>query len=269
LKRKFLFIFIFLVFAASIVFAVPLENLVSANHAAQLRSSDTLITETQLRNAAPVLMPQNNDLRQFVTGIKNTLNPGITVEALYLYKKPGSFHTSVNNWDSRQKTGVFNQLVALSSLTGIQYYSASRGALRTFYDYSGVIDGPQSKNPVPDPVYLQPPQSLTLYARQKDLTFGDNIYRYDYVNTAEALFFVQENVTSLVYGIIPAIGKGNLRSVIAVFDCGDSVLIYVISMAKAFSLPGMNDRISSSFGNRAEAVLAWLTGRLDREIFPY
>ena len=266
MKRILLLFFIFIL-TASWTFSAPLDSLVSGNHAVRLRSNDSLIMETQLRNPAPALMPRNNELQRFVSGIRSDVNPNMIVEALYLYKKPSNFHTSSNNWDSRQKTGVFNQITALSSLTGIQYFSASRNSMRILYEYSSVINNPQSKNPLPDPVYTQPPQSLTLYARQRDLTFGDNIYRYDYVNTPEAVFFAQENITALNYGIVPAIGRGNLRSVIAVFDCGDSILIYALSMARAVSLPGMGDRISNSFNTRAEAVLQWLTGRLDREIY--
>ena len=261
----FFFIFSFITYG---VFAAPLDNLVSANYAARLRSNDSLIMETQLRNPVPALIPRNNALQQFITGIRNDINPNMIVETLYLYRKPVNFHSSSNNWDSRQKTGIFNQITALSSLTGIQYFSASRGAMRTFYEFSSVIDGPQTKNPLPDPVYTQPPQTLTLYARQKDLTFGDNVYKYDYINTTETVFFSQENITALTYGIVPAIGRSNLRSVIAVFDCGDSILIYAISMARAVSLPGMGDRVSNSFSTRAEAVLDWLKGRLDREVYP-
>jgi hypothetical protein len=136
--------------------------------------------------------------------------------------------------------------------------------MRVFYEFSRVLDGPRTKKPVSDPVFTVPPQSLTLYADQKDLTFGDNVYRYDYQSAPDALFFVQENLTALNAGIIPAVGRNKLRSVLAVIDCGDCLLIYAVSMAKAAALPGMGDRIGSSFGNRAEAVLKWFTAGADR-----
>jgi len=265
--KQLLFIFILSAAAVLCVFSAPLETLVPLSRAAELNTSEDMIIETQLKNPSPKLLPQNNELRQFVNKIKNALNPGMMVEALYLYKKPASFYSSVYVWEEEQKTKVFNQMLAISTLTGIQYHSSSRNILRTFYEYSNIIDEPAAKNPLPDPVFLKPPESLTVYARQKDLTFGDNIYRYDCTSTKDAIFFVQENITSLTYGVIPAIGKGNLRSIVAVIDCGESILIYAVSMAKAFSLPGMGDRISSSFSNRAEAVLNWLTGRLNSEIF--
>jgi hypothetical protein len=265
MKRIFALVSIFLF--AVCVFPIPLENLISADHAAQLRNMEQgRIIEAQLKNPAPVLMPNHSGLRQYVTEAMNQLNPNILVEALYLYLKPPHLKTDSDSWDDRQKIKVFNQITAISTLTGIQYYSSSRGAMRTFYEYSNIIDGPITKKPLSDPVFTQLPAVLTVFARQKDLTFGDNIYRYDYVNTPDAVFFTQENITSLNYGIIPVIGKGNLRSVMAVIDCGDIILIYAASMAKSASLPGLSDRISSSFSNRAQAVLYWFSDRLNKEL---
>jgi hypothetical protein len=266
MKRIFALIYIFQL-AAVCAFSSPLESLIPPARAAQLRNLEQgRIIEAQLNNPIPVLMPDNSSLRQSVNGIMNTLNPNMLVEALYLYLKPAHLKTDSAGWDDRQKIILFNQLTAISTLTGIQYYSASRGAMRTFYENSSIIDGPVTKKPLPDPVFAQPPAALTVYARQKDLTFGDNIYRYNYVNDKDAVFFTQENMTSLNYGIIPVIGKGNLRSVMAVIDCGDSILIYAASMAKAALLPGLSDKISDSFSNRAQAVLSWFSDRLNKEL---
>jgi hypothetical protein len=76
--------------------------------------------------------------------------------------------------------------------------------------------------------------------------------------------FVQRNLTAMNAGIIPAVGKNRLRSVVAVIDAGDSLLIYVASMAKAVSLPGLGERIGNSFTNRAAAILTWISGQADR-----
>jgi hypothetical protein len=106
-------------------------------------------------------------------------------------------------------------------------------------------------------VYATLPDSLALYARQKDLTFGDHIYRFTYHTGGDYIFFVQENLSAMNAGIIPAIGKNKFRCLIAVLDSGDSLLIYAAAMAKAVSLPGMGDRIGNSFTNRVKAVLTW------------
>jgi hypothetical protein len=53
----------------------------------------------------------------------------------------------------------------------------------------------------------------------------------------------------------------------AVIDCGDSILIYAVSMVNSLSVPGLRDRITGSFSSRAEAILKWFTGRLDTVLF--
>ena len=263
MNRVFAFILFFPFAAVPRLFSVPLENLVSASQAEKLRSSGESITQAQLRNAAPVLLPGDDDLRRIVNGTIGSLEPNMMVETLYLYRKPESLSAASDDRTDAERTGVFNQMMAVSSMTGLQYYSASRGTMRTFYEYSYVVDGPDSRNRIPDPVFTGVPPALTVYARQKDLTFGDNIYRYDYVTTQDAVFFTQDNITALTIALIPVIKTGNLRTVMAVIDCGDSILIYAVSMAKALSVPGIRDRVSSSFSNRAEAVLGWFCGRLD------
>jgi hypothetical protein len=265
MKRIFALVYIFSFTVC--VFSVPLENLIPADYTARLRGAEQgRIIEAQLKNPAPVLMPNHEGLRQYAGGAMNTLKPNMLVEALYLYLKPPHLKTDSGNWDEKQKITVFNQMTAISTLAGIQYYSSSRGGVRTFYENSSVIDGPVTKKTLSDPVFTQLPAVLTVFARQKDLTFGDNIYRYDYINAEDAIFFSQENITSLNYGIIPVIGKGNLRSVMAVIDCGDSILIYAVSMAKTASVPGFSDKICASFSNRAQAVLYWFSDRLNGEL---
>lgn len=261
MKKRILILLLTAIFVP-FVFSVPLENIVPGQ-AAQLRSTGDFIVETQTRNPSPKLLPLDSDLRQFLTVSIGSLNPNTMVESLYLYKKPENAQTDPGVWDNTQKAGLFNQLLALSTLTGIQYYSASRGAMRTFFEYSNVIDGPDTRYPIPDPVYSAPPDELSLYARQTDLTFGDNIYRYNYKTAKNGIFFVQENITELTYLRVPVIGKDNLRSIMAVFDCGDTLLFYIVSMARAVTVPGMGNRISNSFSNRAEAIMKWFTGRAD------
>ncbi|MDR1868685.1 MAG: hypothetical protein LBQ82_01725 [Treponema sp.] len=246
--------------AVPLIFSITLEELVDPAHAAQLRSGES-VTATQLKNPVLRLLPNSEELRQFTADINAALAPTLAVETLYLYKKNSD--GSSDNWTEEQRTSLFNHLLSMSTLTGIEYYSASRQTMRTFYESSVVIDGPSTKKPLPDPVFSQPPAKYTLFARQKDLTFGDNIYRYDFISSQDALIFSQENLTAMVAGIIPAVGKNKLRSVLAVIDCGDSLLIYAVSMAKAVSVPGMGDRIGNSFGNRAEAVLKWFIGKAD------
>jgi hypothetical protein len=190
-----------------------------------------------------------------------SLKPSFFVETLSLYRKPPA---QARSWTTQERTAIYNESLALSSLAGIQYYSASRQEMRTFYETSVIVSGSDGKNPLPDPVYAFPPSRLIVYARQKDLSFGDNVYRYNYYAYPDSLVFVQENLTTMNYGIIPAVRKNKLRSMVAVLDAGEYLLIYAVSMAKAASFPGMGERVGSSFSTRAEAVLKWFKGQADK-----
>jgi hypothetical protein len=262
MKHK-VFLFVLACAAAVSVFPASLEDLVTPVQAASLRDGKS-VSQVQLKKPRPALMPAHGEVRRLVGEIERNLGPGILAETLFLYKKQGAG----TSWTPEERRGLFNEALAISSLAGIQYYSASRGTMRTFYETSFVIDGPETKRPLPDPAYADVLSGLVLYARQKDLTFGDNIYRYEYRVTDDLLVFTQENLTAMNVGIITAVGKNRLRSIVAVIDAGDSLLIYAASMAKASALPGMGERIGNSFTNRTAAILDWFRGRADRIFKP-
>jgi hypothetical protein len=241
-------------------YSVSLEDLTDPERTVALKSGS--LTELQLKNPRPVLVPRNTAVETLIADIMEDLEPGIFVETLYLYKKPAG--AAVPVWSEAERGTLFNEALALSTLTGLQYYSSSRKAMRTFYESSVVIDGPETNNPRKDPVYGIPPAKLAVYARQKDLTFGENIYKYEYYTQPDSLIFVQQNLTAMNAGIIPAVGKDKLRSVVAVLDAEEYLLIYAASMAKAVSFPGMGQRIGNSFSTRAEAILSWFSTQADK-----
>lgn len=241
--------------------AENLETLVSAEKARTLLSGES-IGEIQFSNPTPILVPNKIAVQNLIQSIQNSFNPNTIVESLYLYKKPAG--ANLRAWTDEERTALYNHSLALSSLTGIQYYSSSRKTMRTFYENSVIIDDPKSKNPQKDPVYAVPPKELILNARQKDLTFGDNVYQYTYHAEDDYLVFVQENLTAMKAGIIPVVGKNKLRSAVAVIDAGEYLLIYVASMAETMMFPGIKERVGNSFSTRAEAILSWFSDQADQ-----
>jgi hypothetical protein len=208
------------------------------------------------------LIPRHRFTQELVDAIMGDLSPGFLVESRYLYKKPAG--AAPGAWSEAERSALYNEALALSTLAGIEYFSTSRNTMRTFYETSSVIDGPDTRKPRNNPIYGTPPAELTVYTEQKDLTFGNNIYKYEYHARSDALIFVQENDTAMKMGIITAVRKNNLRSVVAVIDAGDYLLIYAASMAKAASVPGMSRRVGASFSTRAEAMLKWFSGQADK-----
>jgi hypothetical protein len=248
-------------FCSPAVGSLSLEDLIGREKTTALLAGEKFVL-SQFNESQPWLIPQHRSLMSLVDSIRRDLEPSVMVETLFVYEKPGNAKKEA--WSADEETKLYNGILALSTLAGLQYYSASRGAMRTFYEISSVIDGQPTKKPLPDPVYSRPPARLTVLARQKDLTFGDNIYQYDYYSETGAFIFVQQNLTSLSYGIIPAIGKNRLQSVAAVMDAGNYLLVYIVSMSKAVSLPGMKEQIGNSFANRSEALFNWFSSQADK-----
>jgi hypothetical protein len=196
-------------------------------------------------------------LRSLVDATRRRLNLNVMLETLYLFQKPAE--ADRNGWTQAELSALYNEIIAIGNLQGLQYYSPSRDTMRIFYETSSVIDGPSTRRPLPDPSYPAPLAELSLYALQKDMTFGNNVYQYTYRYSPGTLIIIQENVTALSYGIITAVGRNNLNSTIALLDVGDSILIYTVTIGRTASLPGMRDRISSSFTSRAEAIIRWIS----------
>ena len=267
--KKVILLRTFALFTAFCTAAVPVfatssvEDLAGAERAVVLRSTGGPVTEVQTRNPIPRLLPRHSGLQEFVTKNMDSLGPNILVETLFLYRKP----SGAGGWSEAEQTSLFNRITALSALAGIEYFSESRQAMRVFYDISHVVDNPASRNPLPDPTFAVIPESVSLYVRQRDLTFGDNIYRFDFRTSGDSIFFLQENLTSMTRGIIPAIGRNRLRTIFALIDTEDSILLYAVAMARTAPVPGMNDRIGSSFNNRARAIIQWFANQADKVFY--
>jgi hypothetical protein len=260
-RISFVFIFFLCFFISPDISGLALEELLNPDQIRDLLAGEKPVV-AQFSNIWPRLAPWHGQLRELLTVTHQALNPSVMVEALYVYKKPSE--ADKTTWTAAEEAGIYNSILALSTLTGTQYYSATRGVMRTFYEMSSVIDGPSTKRQIPDPAYSRPPAKLTVYARHKDTTFGDNVYQYDFYSAPGAFIFTQINLTTFYYGIIPVVGKENLRSTVAIFDAENYILVYVASMAKAASVPGMKDRMGNSFANRAEAICKWFTEQADK-----
>ncbi|MDR2468530.1 MAG: hypothetical protein LBD22_06180 [Spirochaetaceae bacterium] len=202
------------------------------------------------------LIPRYAALNEMIEKLVSELNPSIMVESICWYKKPASRQKL---WNIDEKTKLFNGILSLSTLEGLRYYSVSRKKTRLLYEISHVVDSPEAKNKLPDPLFTvrNLPAHLVLYAKQKDLTFGENIYKFDFWVRNDGILFQQTNLTPISYGIIPVLGKEKLRSIVTVLDLREGILIYTISMADALSFLGMKNRVGVSFASRSEAILSW------------
>jgi len=242
-------------------YAISLSEIVSGEKLSILLNNSKLIN-VATGTIQPKLVPEHNLVKNAVKTIQDQLKPTIMVENVYLYRKNPS--KTGKSWTETEQLKLFNEIRALSTLKGIEYYSASRKKMRTFYEDSFVIDKPETKHPLPDPIDQILPKETSLFARQKDLTFGDNIYRYDYNTSDNSILFIQTNLTTLSYGILPLVAKENLKSLVCIIDVDEGLLLYAVSFLRSSTVPGVEGKIKDSFSNRSEAIYKWFVSKADK-----
>jgi hypothetical protein len=241
---------------------LSLQTLLENETAAKLLAERKL---TLSGEAEPALTPRYVSLSSLLRQTMEAVQPNVITESLYLYAKP-SFGGSASGgepWTDEERAALYNEILALSTLAGLEYYSHRRDRMRLLYETSHVVDRADTKRPLPDPAYHTPPAQLDLYARQKDTTFGDNVYRLTYEADESAFIIRQENVATITWAFVPVVGKKNLCSVIALLDAGPHLLLYAVSLAHVFLLPGVKDRMYTSINNRTAALLEWFSQRAD------
>jgi hypothetical protein len=220
-----------------------------------------VIANTVYEGGKLALTPNHLPLIRHIQRQFAAVNPNVIIESLRLYVKPGT--AKLDNWDEMEYAALYNSILAVKSLSGIQYFSRTRNKMHTLYEISEIIDSPDSKKPLPDPFYSAPQSQLDLYVRQKDTTFGDNIYQCTYYADAKSFIIVQQNLNTVTLGPLPVIGKNNFRSCAAILDAGHYLIVYMVSFVRASFFSGMNQQLSSSVNNRVEALSSWFTRRAD------
>jgi hypothetical protein len=224
-------------------------------------AADGNVSHNSYNDAGLSLAPKYAPLTRHLDDNIRSLDPNIVSETLRVYKKPNG--ASMAAWTEKERAVIFNEILALSELTGLEYYSRRRKRMHTLYEASVVIDGAETKKPLPNPVYASPPPSVSLYVRQKDTKFGDNTYVFTYTSFESAFFVTQENISTIKLAFIPVAAKGDLRSIAALFDAGPYLLIYAASLAKTGAPLLLKEQMSESINNRAAALLTWFSDRAD------
>ncbi|TFG81491.1 MAG: hypothetical protein E4H20_09710 [Spirochaetales bacterium] len=236
--------------------ALPVSSYLPPEAIVSLAAGEGLRASSVGAAAALTLAPNHPAARAMAVDLASE-KPDVVVEALLLWKKPHSANPTAEH------LAVYNILRSVGSLTGIEYYSASRKKMRLFYDYSSLVTGPDGATPVTDRALSALPRAETLYARQKDLSFGDNIYKLELSSGDDYVRSLSVNLTTMRYGILPVAGSGNLRVRALIIITDDAIVFYAVSSAKATIIPGVRNKLENSFGNRAEAIYEWFSHKAD------
>ena len=166
------------------------------------------------------------------------------------------------DWEGFDTVTAANLLLELSTLEGLEYYSASRERMRTLFVQSFAIDDVELENRVPDPTVAAAPAEGGALMFQEDMTFGKNKLRVHYVVSDSTIHMVTENITSFFWGPIRLIRPGRMRLHVLIYEAENFILYYGNFGAKAIRISILEKRIYNSFYNRLTALYGWFEQKL-------
>ena len=253
--KKLQFAIVFCLFCSAAVFVEEagiretLTGLLDAETAGQLLSKGSVLTY-KYKNAdmSPAAAPRLPLIRKIgAVKRKTDKKPAFLIENLYLYKK-----------ETDKKVDSSKILRSVSKLEGLQYYSHSRQAMRTFYKKSyavkETVKGVFEK--IADPIE-GPADGLTVLAQQEDLTFGNYRYEYGYFQDGNDTGLICVNTETLKYSVFKVIAPYNLQVTLTVHDLDGYLLVYCSTAADFTRLPGLEKKLKNSFSARSQALYDW------------
>lgn len=198
----------------------------------------------------------NSSLLSRVEEKSSLKNPLFTLEVLYFVKKT-----------AKAKGGDLSKILrSISSLKGLQYYSPSRKKYRLLYKDSFVVEKKEIKNGKFEYVKVNDPlngamDGLSILVSQEDLTFGKNIYKYDYFQDNYGMGLTVTNIDPLYYSLFKVINEKELNSYVIFYDIGDYFLIYASTKANFTKFYGIEKKIKNSFSSRLDALCNYLIAK--------
>lgn len=199
------------------------------------------------------LIPEINSKTELVKSIEE-LKPVIGVEILLLYRETGREFDSTSGL-----LAVYNQLHAVSTLEGIEYYSQSRKRMRIFFHKAYAVVAQGEKKRKDDPVAGTIIPADTLFAFLEDSTFGAYSGKVQYAFHDSYFSMDISNDSQIWYFLIPVVEPGNLKIFMAVFPYRDSILFYGFTCVNTINLFNLAESKIPSFYNRLKAMFAWFT----------
>jgi hypothetical protein len=159
---------------------------------------------------------------------------------------------------------LYNLLRSVSRMKGIEYYSMSRKRMRTLFVESYAVDDPLTLKRLPDPLVDEIPPSSFLYILQKDLNFGKNVYKSEYLHEGGILALRNENLTPMRYLGMTLVAPTQSLTWLVLIPYEGNLLFYGLSCARTASFFGLEKKAENSFYNRLKAIYGWFASEVEK-----
>lgn len=249
--------------------SLPVLNDVLPSISAEDRS--VLLTDGELLRfhadgVSPGLLP-NTSLtagiaRQMIAGDLN-----IGIEGLF-FVDAGDLPSGYSETPADERELIlYNILRSVSTLQGLEYYSASRNEIRLLFEESWVIaDVKKPKDALPDPIVSTIPDEDTVLIHQKDKTFGNNQSEMTFHARSDVIAAGIINLTPMRYkGIIKVVNPENMQIYLIIVPVEEGLLMYGTMSARTRDVKSFISRARNSFTNRVIALTGWYRTRLNEE----
>jgi hypothetical protein len=159
---------------------------------------------------------------------------------------------------------LFSKLQAISTMEGIEYYSANNDAMTLYLERCFLVEQKGRQKQVPDPVFVTPPAFWQATVFQEDTTFGKNWYDLQMTVSRDAIRMRLKNVTTMRYFFFPIMGEGGVVIELIIIPGEETLQFYALSqletsvrqvLGKKIYLPGV-------FDHRVSAYQSWLAKRI-------
>jgi len=202
--------------------------------------------------------PLSEEIVNDLTGQDSTIG----VEALFRMDLP----TSLAEMEKEERDlAIFNLLNRVSTLSGIEYYSASRERMRTLFTEVYRVEEIGSKKALSDRQFSSVPAIQEDILFQEDLTFGKNYVRNRCLYRDGRFLMQVRNLSTMWYFILPLVGSENFRMDLLIIPQEDHLVFYGASSVDSASLFGIEKSKKDSFYNRIKAMQGWFSSQLEKE----
>lgn len=184
-------------------------------------------------------------------------DPAMSIELLYSMPLPETGGKEIIPF-------LFDRLQSISTMEGLEYYSANRDAMTVYLEKCYLVERPGRKGAVDDPEFSHVPDLWEAIVYQRDNTFGNNWYSLEMTNTEESIRMKLTNAQDMRYFIFSILNPGGVVIELILIPREDSLQFYAVSQLeiKSREVFGKKIHLPGVFDHRVSAYQSWIAKRI-------
>lgn len=157
---------------------------------------------------------------------------------------------------------ALNALGAVSTMSGITYFSHNRNRETVLFDEVFKAEGPGSRKRLPDPAYRILPASDGFTVHLKDANFGSCWYAATLQADGRGARLGLTNARAMGIAVVRAFGAGDLVMEFYLAPADEGLVVYGLCAAAPAGLASNVVDMYSAVLKRLDSVRLWAVGRL-------